>query len=551
MRRNVLFIMCDQLRFDYLSCAGHKTLATPNIDRLASRGVRFTNAYVQSTVCGPSRMSAYTGRYMRSHGSTQNGVPLRVGEPTLGDHLREIGVRCALIGKTHMTADHEGMERLGISADSIIGVHLSECGFEPYERDDGLHPSSSYDPDPAYDAYLREQGFDADNPWEHWANSGEGEEDENFNGWLLVHADKAARIPEEHSETPYMTRRAMRFIDEAEAAGKPWCAHLSYIKPHWPYIVPAPYHAMYGKSDVQPAIRSEAERIAPNPVYEAFQQERYSRNFSRDEVREKVIPAYMGLIKQIDDQLGHLFAFMEERGLFENTMIVFTADHGDYLGDHWLGEKYMFHDVSVKVPMIVYDPSRDADGTRGTTSDALVEMIDLAPTFLDHFGGKPKSHVLEGRSLAPLLHGPKPDNWRRNAVSEYDYGADLARLKLDLPLSDCRLFMITDGRYKLIHGEGVPPMLFDRENDPHELSDLGQRAEFADVIANLREALFHWLVTPKNRITVEDRWLTGDDDKLRHFDPAIVPGILIGYWDEAELAGEHEARSEWLKSQSR
>ena len=346
-----------------------------------------------------------------------------------------------------------------------------------------------------------------------------------------------------------MTRRAMRFIEEAEAVGQSWCAHLSYIKPHWPYIVPAPYHAMYDKDDVQPAIRSEAERIAANPVYEAFQQERYSRNFSRDEVREKVIPCYMGLIKQIDDQLGHLFAFMEERGLFENTMIVFTSDHGDYLGDHWLGEKYMFHDVSVKVPMIVYDPSREADATRGTTSEALVEMIDLAPTFLDHFGGKPKSHVLEGRSLAPLLHGPKPENWRRYAVSEYDYGADLARLKLDLPLSDCRLFMITDGRYKLIHGEGVPPMLFDRENDPHELSDLGQKPEFADVVATLREALFHWLVTPKNRITVEDRWLTGDDDKLRHFDPAIVPGILIGYWDEAELASEHEARNKWLKSQ--
>lgn len=148
-KRNVLFIMCDQLRFDYLSCAGHKSLKTPNIDRLASRGVRFTNAYVQSTVCGPSRMSAYTGRYVRSHGSTHNGVPLRVGEPTLGDHLREVGVRTALIGKTHMRADEEGMARLGIARDSIIGVRVAECGFEPFERDDGLHPSTSDDPDPA------------------------------------------------------------------------------------------------------------------------------------------------------------------------------------------------------------------------------------------------------------------------------------------------------------------------------------------------------------------------------------------------------------------
>ena len=96
--RNVLFIMCDQLRHDYLGCYGHPTLKTPNIDRLAARGLRFSRAYVQSTICGPSRMSAYTGRYVRSHGSSQNGVPLRIGEPTLGSHLREIGIRIGVHG---------------------------------------------------------------------------------------------------------------------------------------------------------------------------------------------------------------------------------------------------------------------------------------------------------------------------------------------------------------------------------------------------------------------------------------------------------------------
>ena len=191
-RRNILFIMCDQLRFDYLSCAGHPHLPTPNIDGLAKRGVRFTNAYVQSTICGPSRMCAYTGRYVRSHGSTWNGVPLRVGEPTLGDHLREVGMRPVLVGKTHMAADSEGMERLGINKASIVGVHVSQCGFEPFERDDGLHPDGRYDPNPAYDTYLREKGFDATNPWEQWANSGEDADGGLLNGWLLTHADKAA-----------------------------------------------------------------------------------------------------------------------------------------------------------------------------------------------------------------------------------------------------------------------------------------------------------------------------------------------------------------------
>lgn len=545
-KKNVLFIMCDQLRHDYLSCAGHPSLETPNIDGLAARGVRFANCYVQSTVCGPSRMSAYTGRYMRSHGSTQNGVPLRVGEPTLGDHLREIDVRCALIGKTHMVADEEGMQRLGIDPASIIGVHIAQCGFEPYERDDGLHPSTDYDPDPAYDAYLREHGFDHDNPWEHWANSGEGERGGDLKGWLLTHADKAARIPEEHSETPYMTRRAMRFIHEAEASGQSWCAHLSYIKPHWPYIVPAPYHDMYGPADVKAPVRSEAEKADPHPVLAAFQRERYSVNFSRDEVRERVIPAYMGLIKQIDDQLGVLFKFLEERGLFESTLIVFTSDHGDYLGDHWLGEKYMFHDVSAKVPLIVYDPDPAADATRGSIRTDLVEMIDMAPTFLDYLGGEPKPHVLEGRSLLPLTRNAKVERWRRFAISEYDYSGDRARLALDLPVADCRLIMITDGRYKLVTGPEVSPMLFDFATDPDELVDLGRDKSMAPVIARLGAALERWLQTPANRITVPDGWVTSGDDKLPHFDPLIEQGVLIGYWDEAELATQHAAREAWL-----
>jgi arylsulfatase A-like enzyme len=210
-------------------------------------------------------MSFYTGRYMRSHGSHWNGWPLRVGEPTLGDHLKKIGVRNVLVGKTHMAPDLEGMKMLGIAADSIIGVHVAECGFEPYERDDGLHPTGK--PPPKYDAYLRERGFDGPNPWEHWANSGAAADGSLQNGWLLVHADKAARVAEEDSETPYMTRRAMDFIAEAEVDSRPWCLHLSYIKPHWPYIAPEPYSSMYGVGDVKPAIRSDREKENAHPVF--------------------------------------------------------------------------------------------------------------------------------------------------------------------------------------------------------------------------------------------------------------------------------------------
>ncbi len=532
--RNVLFIMCDQLRWDYLSCAGHPSLRTPNIDALAARGVRFARAYCQSPVCGSSRMSFYTGRYVQSHGAAWNNFPLKVGEMTLGDHLRPLGVRTALVGKTHMKADFEGMARLGIDAQSVIGVRVAECGFEPYERDDGLHgsgPDGRYDPKiPRYDRYLKELGYSGDNPWDDWANAGEDEAGNLLSGWLLANARRPARIREEHSETPYMTRRAMQFVEDAGEA--PWCLHLSYIKPHWPYIAPAPYHAMYGEQDVVAAVRSEAERSDPHPIYREFMNHRVGKAFAREGVREAVIPAYMGLIAQIDDQIGVLMRFLEGRGLLERTMIVFTSDHGDYLGDHWLGEKDLFHDPSVRIPMIVVDPSPRADATRGSVSDALVESIDLAPTFVEFFGGEPQPHRLEGRALQPLLHGDASSPWRRYAISEYDYSMLPAARALGVSPMDARLFMVADRRWKYVHAEGFRPMLFDLEGDPQELVDLGADPAYEPERARLLDALNRWARRQSQRTALSDAQIVAMRGR------SLRRGILLGFWDETELPDE-------------
>jgi arylsulfatase A-like enzyme len=520
--RNILFVMADQLRADYLSCYGHPTLRTPHMDALAARGMRFSRAYVQAPVCGPSRMSAYTGRYVSSHGSTYNGVPLRIGEITMGDHLRPLGLRVALVGKTHMTADRLGMARLGVTRDTIEGVLASECGFEPYERDDGLWPDQIEPSDLAYNRYLREQGYDGDNPWHEFANAGRNEAGETMSGWLMRNAGLPAAIKEEHSETAYMTNRAMAFIDEAGA--QPWCLHLSYIKPHWPYIAPAPYHDMYGPGDVLPANRSEAERADPHPVFAAFMQHEESVNFARDEVRRAVIPAYMGLIAQVDDHLGRLWRFLEERGLFENTMIVVTSDHGDYLGDHWLGEKELFHEESVRIPLIVYDPCAPADTTRGTVSDKLVEAIDLAPTFVEAVGGEPAAHILEGRSLLPLLRGGQGAAWRDAVFSECDYAFRKARLLLGREPGDARGYMVRTARWKYIEYDGFRPQLFDLEADPKELADLGGDASCLGVMAQMHERLFHWLRTRQMRVTMSDA------EVEKRTDTHKARGFIYGVW---------------------
>ena len=527
-KRNVLWIMADQLRFDYLSCAGHPTLRTPHLDALAARGVRFDRAYVQSPFCGPSRASYYTGRYCRSHGATWNGFPIRVGEISVGDHLRDLDVRCALVGKTHIVPDSEGMARLGIDPDSPAGRSLIECGFEPFERDDGLHPFASADKAPDYNEYLRQQGFEADNPWEEWANSGAGPDGKILSGWLLKNSGLPARIPAEHSETAYMTNRAMEFMAEAESRRpeQPWLLHLSYIKPHWPYIAPAPYHNMYSADDMLPAVRSNAERQTDHALFRAYQDSRICQTLARDDVRRTVIPVYMGLVKQLDDELGRLFAWMEEKGLMDNTMIVFCSDHGDYLGDHWMGEKDLFHEPSIRTPLIVCDPRPEADATRGSASDALVEAIDLAPTFQEFFGGPEKPHIFEGRALTPLLRGDAA-GWRRYAFAEYDYATRPARLALGEHPDDSRLVMVCDERWKFVWCKEHRPILFDLRNDPKELVDLGGDPDCAEIRARMTEAILEWATRFHTRTTKT----RAEIDRMAGREPR---NILIGIWDEAD-----------------
>ncbi len=210
---NILFVMADQLRYDYLGHTGHPAIRTPNIDRIAAQGVSFSRAYVQAPVCGGSRMSFYTGRYGFSHGAQYNQYPLRVDERTIGDYLRPLGYRVALVGKTHMRPDLEGMARLHVELGSDLGQLVSECGFEPFERDDGLHPDQSVDPDLAYNRYLREQGYGGDyNPWHTVANSAEGPDGEILSGWEMRHARLPARVREKDSETAYTTNRGIDFI---------------------------------------------------------------------------------------------------------------------------------------------------------------------------------------------------------------------------------------------------------------------------------------------------------------------------------------------------
>jgi arylsulfatase A-like enzyme len=516
--KNILFIMCDQLRADYLSCAGHPHLKTPAIDSLAAKGVLFPRAYVQSGVCGPSRMSYYTGRYVVSHGATWNRVPLSLREKTIGDYLRPAGIRVALAGKTHVLPDLDGLERYGIEGGSAIAALMRAGRFEELDRYDGHSPPGE---ESGYADYLRKQGYNSDDPWSDYVISADGP-DGPVSGWQMRNVHLPARVAEEHSETAYMTREAMRFVEDM--GDKPWFLHLSYVKPHWPYMAPAPYHKMYGPEDCLPLNRDERELLDQHPVLAAYRQHEESQSFQRADAPDIVRPAYMGLIKQLDDWLGRLFDHLKKLGRFDDTLILFTSDHGDFLGDHWLGEKEMFYEEAQRVPFIVYDPDPAADATRGTVDERFVEAVDVVPTCLAALEQPANDHLVEGRSLLPLLRGGKVEPWRDAVFSELDYSFREARKILKRGPRDCRAIMVRTDRWKYVWWQDFRPMLFDLANDPKELRDLGADSAHAPIRREMEDRMAAWLKARKTRVTVDDAYVEARTATHKKH------GIFFGVW---------------------
>jgi arylsulfatase A-like enzyme len=220
-------------------------------------------------------------------------------------------------------------------------------------------------------------------------------------------------------------------------------------------------------------------------------------------------------------------------------MIVVTSDHGDYLGDHWMGEKNLFHDPSVRVPLIIYDPSSEADSTRNTVCDELVESIDLAATFIDVAGGEIPSHILEGRSLRPFLKDEKPDAWREYAISEYDYSATPEAKALEVKPKNARLFMLVDKHWKFVFADGgFRHLLFDLHNDPGELNDLGNNIEYSEIIDLFLGRLSKWARRPSQRTTVTEKQLV---DYRDHGSEEV--GIFIGVYNEEEMPEDITAKT--------
>lgn len=386
---NILFIMTDQQQAETLSCLNHPVVKTPNLDRIAARGINFTQAYCPSPVCGPSRASMFCGEYPSKSGVTKNYMPHREGVLLLPEALRSAGYETALAGKLHLAPieDAHGFEE----------KHLHDAGYDVYRDDE---PANS-----EYVKWLAEK-----------RGCGVDEIVDQFN------ADEACfktdtfrfimgsnwRTEEEHSNT-WVTERTLDFLRKEH--DRPFFMFSSYFGPHQPMMPPEPWASMVSPDDIElpPEFLTStddkplaAEKKTSSPIL---------KNGLTEQQYREALAAYYGQIMMIDHGVGRILDELETQGMADNTIIVFTADHGDHAGQFGLFFKSTMYENAVRVPLLVSDPSR----TNGVCGK-LVNNLDLYATLLECAGVE--APPTASRSLVPLLENPASPEWENYTYSE-------------------------------------------------------------------------------------------------------------------------------------
>lgn len=459
LRPNILWITTDQQRWDTLGCLGNPHVRTPHLDRLAQGGALFPLAFCQSPVCTPSRASFLTGRYPRTTRCRQNGQDIPAEEILVTRLLRDAGWRCGLAGKLHLSACHpqvlQGQPERRI-----------EDGYE----DAAFFWHHDQWPYAAYGNWLDQLGLSR-----------------KFTA--LEGASHVEVGPPSHgTANAWAAAMAEGFIRQVPEDGRPWLFSLNLFDPHHPFRIPADRVEHWrGRVDELPLPWRRDGEDADKPVWQAIDRrgayggKGISANGMSDRDQRWIRAAYYAMVEDIDEKVGRLLAVLDETGQRDNTLVVFTSDHGEMLGDHGIYLKGpFFYEGAVRVPLILAMPDRVAPGTR---RDALVELVDLAPTLLEACG-QSEHPGMQGRSLWPLLTDSDPSRTHRESVyCEYSN----AGFPHHPP---AWASMIRTSRHKLVRAHGQEEgELYDLLTDPHELHNHWRREDCVALRADLLAAL--------------------------------------------------------------
>ena len=470
---NVLLLFADQHNADVMGCAGHPIVKTPNLDRLAATGVRFTRAYCQDAICVPSRTSLMTGLYPRTTGCLDNGDSPLLQEKLypLQQVFQSAGYLTGCFGKRHLP-------RPTLAS----GWTRSATVINPKQD-----PS-----DENYQDWIQTRGADQAAAFEKDSKGG-------------LQSDMNCHISEVKPENrieAYTALKTKEFLRDCQKQGKPFFCWASFHGPHQPYTPPAKWADLY-PVDKMPLPQSWNEPIDHLPP--GLQNWRRNtktpwclgKAAENPDLYRRYIAYYFAQVTEVDHFIGDVLAELDALGLRENTIVLYAADHGDFVARHGMIEKCaVFHNVyeeTLRVPLIVSWPKRFR---QGETCDSLAELVDLYPTLVELLGLRrpAAAPALAGRSLVPTLVNGKPTG-RAYAVSENWSQVTVVtdRYKLGVWIDPTSRYAQRDWREKF------PAMLFDREKDPQELVNLIGKPDSAAVEAQLRAYLAEWVSRTSNQ----------------------------------------------------
>jgi len=454
---NVLFFMTDQQHADCLSFMGHPMVRTPNLDKLAERSAVFRHMYTCTAICVPSRTSFHTGAYMRTHGQYFNGGDLRQDMPSLVSVLRDHGYTSAQCGKLHLPptlADHY---------DSIWSL-------KQYKQD------------------LAEAGYSETERAGEWKTRKE---------FFSFRSD----LPEEWTNEVWTSQRAIDFIASDRARQNPWFLWCSFERPHAPHSPPASFDNLYNPDEIpidwDEYQRFEDSRLSNRPMMEDF----WKIGSVRHDVGlfQKALCRYFALITLIDREVGRVLKTLDEQGMADDTIVVFTSDHGDWAGQYGqIGKNLPAYDPLIRIPFIYCDPQRPADCGRDV--EGLYQSVDLMPTLLERLGiDIPPS--CQGVSFLPALDG-RPGSSRNYVFSETGV---------------CKTIRSKQWKLNFYADHPERGQLFQMTPRPDEITNHWDDPGLAHIKSRLMEQLMAWMVHCEQPGSLSSSWEQHLDTRWYHW----------------------------------
>jgi len=446
---NILYILCDQLRYDALSCNGAAVCQTPNIDRLAKGGVNFSRFYSVNALCSPARGTILTGMYPHIHGQLANMGNFNcvfdsqiMSRKGYAEYLQQQGYQTGYAGKWHLPA--EG--------------NKEQWHFDQWHTMEDYHD------------FLLERGIDYEMgrdevaPIEFGANA-------TFHGPCTLKA-------EEH-EDYWTTERVCEMMESFTQSDKPFMVCAAFHGPHFPYAVPEPYNTMYDPNSVE-KYENFHETFQNKPMVQQMELMRWNTAHLTWADWQKVIATYWGYVSFLDSLVGRLTDKLKELGIAEDTAVIFTADHGDMLGGHRLFNKgFNMYEEDHHIPLVIRWPGIAAEGA---VSDGFSGLVDVFPTILDMAGADIPAQA-QGKSLRELLGGKIPSSWRDDILCEFNgYESTLLSSR-----------MVRTEQWKYVYNPFDKDELYDVVSDPGELYNLAELPAFTHVLRRMRERMLKWL----------------------------------------------------------